>query len=368
MNHAKLTVRSIRARAVSAPMKFPLGTSAARINRAPFVLLDLYTNEDIVGHAHVFCYMELAAPMICEVLEEAGSLLTGVSLEPETLSKICRDHFMLLGHQGIIGMAISAIDVACWDALSQASGLPLSKYLGGDLLSIPAYNSNGLSLSSDAVDVGEISDEASSLLDQGFNAIKIRLGRLDHGEDIKAIRAARSAISNESFLMSDYNQALSVPDALARGADLEQEGLYWIEEPISNEDLKGNAQVTKALRVSIQNGENYSNLNLLAMAMSMKSMDYVMVDLMRIGGVSGWMRAASLAKKAGLPMSSHLYPEVSVHLLAATPTAHWLEYVDWGEVFIVNSIRLSNGSAEVPAGPGTGVFWDEDAVARYALG
>ena len=367
MNHARLTVRSVRARAVSAPMKLPLGTSAAKMNRAPFVLLDLYTNEGIVGHAHVFCYLELAAPMLCDALEVAGSLLKGVSLEPDIISKICRDHFMLLGHQGVIGMAISAIDVACWDALSLASGLPLSKYLGGDLLSIPAYNSNGLSLSSDVADVVEISDEANRLLDQGFNAIKIRLGRLDHNEDVRAVRAVRSTISNESLLMSDYNQALSVPDALARGADLEQEGLYWIEEPISHENLNGNAQVTKALQVPIQNGENYSNLNFLAMAINMKSMNYVMVDLMRIGGISGWMRAAELAKKAGLPMSSHLYPEVSAHLLAATPTAHWLEYVDWGEVFIVNSIRFSNGSAEVPTGAGTGVFWDEDAVACYAL-
>ena len=118
----------------------------------------------------------------------------------------------------------------------------------------------------------------------------------------------------------------------------------------------------------IQNGENYSNLSFLAMAMTMKSMDYVMVDLMRIGGVSGWMHAAVLAKEAGIPMSSHLYPEVSAHLLAATPTAHWLEYVDWGEVFILNPIRFSKGNAQVPTEPGTGVFWDEDAVARYSLG
>ena len=368
MNHAELTISSIRARAVSAPMKRPLGTSAARMKRAPFVLLDLYTNEDVVGHAHVFCYLDLAAPMICDVLEVAGSLLKGASLKPDIIRKICDDHFMLLGNQGVIGMAISALDVACWDALSQASGLPLSQYLGGDLSSIPAYNSNGLSISSAVADVGEISDEAGYLLDQGFNAIKIRLGRLDHDEDVRAVRAARSAISNQSLLMSDYNQTLSVPDALARGADLEKEGLYWIEEPISYEDLDGNSQLTKALHVPIQNGENYSNLSFLAMAMTMKSMDYVMVDLMRIGGVSGWMHAAVLAKEAGIPMSSHLYPEVSAHLLAATPTAHWLEYVDWGEVFILNPIRFSKGKAEVPTEPGTGVFWDEDAVARYSLG
>ena len=365
MNHPRLTVRSLRARIVRAPMRRPLSTSATRMATAPFLLVDLYTVEGVTGRAQAFCYMNAAAPMMRDMLEAAGELIEGALLEPDGIGRTCRNHFTLLGTSGIVGMALSALDVACWDALSRAAGLPLGRYLGRGVDTVPAYNSNGLGLS-DAVS-GEMVDEANSLLTDGFDAIKIRLGRADPQEDLDAVRAVRSGIPSTSLLMSDYNQALSVSDALARGRNLEDEGLYWIEEPLAYGDLVGSAKLAEALTTPIQIGENFSGPDALATAIAMGALDYAMVDLMRIGGVSGWLRAAKMAAEAGIPMSSHLYPEVSVHLLAVTPTAHWLEYVDWAEPFILEPISISGGRARVPTGPGTGVIWDEDALARYIV-
>jgi mandelate racemase len=363
MNHPPLTVRALRCRIVQAPMKRPLGTSVARMAFAPFLLLDLQTEEGITGRAHAFCYMDLSAPAMRRVLETAAELIEGHAVDPAAIGQICRNRFMLLGTQGIVGMALSALDVACWDAVAQAAGQPLARYLGGAVAAVPAYNSNGLGLA----DPDTLGEEAEALRGEGFDAVKVRLGRADPKEDLNAVRAVRAVMPDTSPLMADYNQALSAEDALRRGAALDGEGLYWIEEPLAHDDFRGSAALAAAIETPVQIGENFTGPGVLATAIDCSASDYVMPDLMRIGGVSGWLRASAFAAAAGVPMSSHLYPEVSVHLLAATPTAHWLEYMDWAKPFLTAGVTISDGRAQVPATPGTGVEWNEDAVDRFAL-
>jgi len=363
MKHPALTIRAVRTRAVNVPMNRPLGTSATRMEMAPFVLVELETEEGVLGRAHVFCYRDLAAPLIRRVIAELGESLRNAAVDPAVIGRLGRSRFALLGTPGVVGMALSALDVACWDALARAAGLPLGRYLGGTAETVAAYNSNGLGLT----DPDGLADEARELLALGFEAVKIRLGRDDARDDLRAIRCVRDAIPSESVLMADYNQALSVDEALERCISLDDEGLAWIEEPVAHDDLVGCARVTAALDTPVQAGENFSGPSTLASAIELSAQDYVMVDLMRIGGVSGWLQTSKLAEKAGLPLSSHLYPEVSVHLLASTSTAHWLEYVDWAEPFLETGISVAAGQASVPAVAGTGVAWDEAAIRRYAL-
>ena len=163
------------------------------------------------------------------------------------------------------------------------------------------------------------------------------------------------------------DQALTVAEAIHRGRELEDAGLAWIEEPVAADDLAGCARVAAALGTPVQMGENLYGPNGAAAAIAQRSADYLMFDLMRIGGVSGWLAAAELAAEAGIPVSSHLYPEVSVHLLAASETAHWLEYVDWAESFLEAPLTPRDGAMHVPAEAGTGVHWDADALRRYAI-
>lgn len=358
-----LTIRAIRSRAVSPPMRNPLGTSAARMTHAPFVLIDLETEEGVTGRAHVFCYMEIAAPAICRTVDKAAEALIGQTVIPARIEQILRTNFRLLGLPGTIGMALSGIDVACWDAVALAANLPLARLLGAERDQIPAYNSNGLSLD----DPEALGEEALRLQAAGFDAVKIRLGRTNAEDDLRAVQNVRAAIGQTALLMADYNQALTVAEAMARGKMLEGEGLAWIEEPIAHDDLPGNARLKATLQTPVQIGENFHGPNAMDNAIALNASDYMMPDLMRIGGVSGWLRAATMADRAGVPLSSHLYPEVSLHLLAASPTAHWLEYVDWGEPFLQQGITIENGMARVSEAPGTGVTWDEDAVAAFAL-
>ena len=211
-----------------------------------------------------------------------------------------------------------------------------------------------------------LADEAERLLAGGFRAVKLRLGYPTLEEDMAAVHAVRARIPADVAIMVDYNQALSVDEALRRGRALDEEGLSWIEEPIRHDDFAGCAALTRALSTPVQIGENFSQVYDMQKALDARACDLVMPDLERIGGITGWQRASALAAEAGLPMSSHLYPEVSAHLLAATPTAHWLEYVDWMNPLLAEPLQIVDGMAVPSDRPGAGLDWNQGIIRKYA--
>jgi len=238
------------------------------------------------------------------------------------------------------------------------------RLLGATPRPIPAYNSKGLGI----MPLDRLVAEANELVAEGFRAVKLRLGRREARGDLDALRAVKKALGPDITLMVDFNQVLSVAEAIRRGRMIDDEGgVYWIEEPIRADDYAGAARITREIATPIQIGENFMGPEQMAQALAAGACDYVMPDAERIGGVTGWMRAAALAQGAGMEMSSHLFPEVSCHLLAATPTGHWLEYVDWANAILAEPVELRDGHVLIPTGPGTGITWDEKAVARYAL-
>ena len=319
----QLTVRAIRAVGVEVPMSYALGTSRGTITKAPLLLIDLETEEGITGRSYLWCYFTAAMPAIAKILEEVERSVKGERVAPVDLWGKLSERFALIGVQGVVRMAMSGFDVAAWDAVAIAAGLPLAALVGSTPRRIPAYNSCGLGLmrSPDAV-----ADEAEQLLAGGFRAVKLRLGYPTLQQDIAAVRAVRRRIGDDVALMVDYNQALTLAQALERGRALDQEGhIYWLEEPIRHDDYAGNATLVRELATAIQIGENFSESAAMAVALAAGAADYVMPDLERIGGVTGWQRAAALAATRRIAMSSHLFPEVSAHLLAATPTCHFLE-------------------------------------------
>jgi mandelate racemase len=181
------------------------------------------------------------------------------------------------------------------------------------------------------------------------------------------VHAVRRRIGDEATLMVDYNQALGVEEALARGRALDEEKIYWLEEPIRHDDYVGAARLARELNVPIQIGENFSLPAAMNVALDQGAADYVMPDLERIGGVTGWRQAAEIAAGRRVQMSSHLFPEVSAHLLAATPTCHFLEYVDWANVLVEQPLKIADGHAIIPQRPGNGMVWDKSAVERFRM-
>ena len=360
---AALTIRALRAVGVEVPMTFALGTSRATITRAPLLLIDLETEEGITGRGYLFCYLSAAAPAIARMLDEVLVATKGERVAPVDLWAALARRFALIGVQGIVRMAMAGFDVACWDALARAARLPLARLLGGQTPRIPAYNSCGLGL----MPPQKLADEAERLLAGGFTAMKLRLGYPTLAEDIAALHAVRKRVPAGTLIMVDYNQALTVADALARGRALDAEGVYWLEEPIRHDDYAGAARLARELNVPVQIGENFSEPHSMAAAIAAGACDYVMPDLERIGGVTGWQRAAGLAAAHRIEMSSHLFPEVSAHLLAATPTRHWLEWVDWANAVVEEPLRIEGGFAVVPERPGNGLSWDAKAVEKFRM-
>ena len=360
----RLTVRDLRVVAVEVPMTFVLGTSRGAFSKAPLILIDLQTEDGITGRSYLWCYVREIMPAIGTALETVAGMVKGDRVAPQELWQKLAQRFALMGVQGIVRMAMAGLDVAAWDAVAIAEGKPLATLLGSAPKPIPAYNSCGLGpMESPEL----VADEAEELLAGGFRAVKLRLGYPTLQQDLATVRAVRRRISDRIDLMVDYNQALDAADALERGRMLDGEDVYWLEEPIRHDDYTGYACLKRALKTPIQIGENFSLPSSMEAALAADAATYVMPDLERIGGVTGWQRAATLAATKHIKMSSHLFPEVSAHLLTATPTCHFLEYVDWADRIVREPLRIVDGNAIVPDRPGNGLVWDDAAVERYRI-
>lgn len=340
-------------------------TGSGGMAAAPIVLVDLTTDDGIVGRSYLFTFTPGMLKPVVGCIEALRELVVGDAVAPLDLDRKLRQRLTLLDTPGVVGLALAAIDMCAWDASARTRQLPLATLLGGTVRPMRAYNSCGLWIRS----VDALPDEAEALAAEGgFGAVKLRLGRDDPKEDLAAVRAVMKRVGGRIAVMTDYNQRLTLNEALHRGRMLDDEGLCWIEEPIRHDRYDGYAQLCAQLRTPIQSGENLLGPLELAKAIEARSLDYVMPDVQRIGGVTGWLRAAALAHAHGIEMSSHLFPEYSVHLLAVTPTCHYLEYVDWAAPLLAEPIQIRDGHAVVPPGRfGAGIEWNEDAVTRYLV-
>ena len=357
-----LVVRDVVVRAVVVPFRRPLATRVGHFARWPLMLIDVTTEQGITGRSYLAPYLASAAAGLRTVLHELAEGLRGQPAAPGQAFTGARGWFALAGYQGLALAAVAGLDIALWDALAQAAGMPLARLLGGTLEPVPAYNSNGLGL----IPPAAVADEALELLAEGgFTALKVRVGRDRAADDIEAVRRVRAAVGDEVTLVADYNQGLTLGDALQRCRALDAEGLTWIEEPLRYDDLDGHARVARDVSTPVMLGENFYGPRAMHEAIRAHACDLVMPDLMRIGGVTGWLQAAAIADVAGLPMSSHLYPEVSGHLMRVTPTRHWLEWQDWADPVLAEPFQVRNGTLVVRDVPGNGLEWDEDAVNHY---
>jgi mandelate racemase len=355
-------IRDVTVRSVVVPLRRPLATKVGDFARWPLLLIDVTTEQGITGRGYLAPYLSRAATALHTILNDMGDALRGQPVSPATAYKAARGWLGLAGYQGLALAAVAGLDIALWDALAQAAGMPLAVLLGGTLAPVPAYNSNGLGL----IPPGQTADEALELLAEGgFTGLKVRVGRDRAADDITAVRRVRAAVGDNVTLVADYNQGLSLAEALERCRALDAEGLTWIEEPLRYDDLDGHARLAADLATPVMLGENFYGPRAMDEAIRARACDLVMPDLMRIGGVTGWLRAAALAEVTGMPLSSHLYPEVSAHLLRVTPTAHWLEWQDWAHPVLARPFEVKDGLLHPPAVAGNGLEWDEAAVAHF---
>ena len=353
-------IRSITARAVDAPISRPVKNAFGVIRSAPLVLIDVVTDQGLTGHSYIFAYTRLTLKPLVRLIEDLGRDLVGRPIAPFDLMTEMDAKFRLLGWQGLVGMAVSGLDMAFWDALGRAAGQPLSVLLGGSSRPIRAYDSYG------AVDPVADEKDLRRSLDQGFRGIKIKGGDGDLDNDERVVKAVRGLIGPDIALMLDFNQSLNPSEASRRIDRLAPYDLHWIEEPVAAENLAGHARVRATSPTSIQSGENWWFPRGFAEAIASGASDFIMPDLMKVGGVTGWLRVAAQAEAASVPMSSHLFAEASAHMLAVTPTAHWIEYLDLARAIVAEPVEIVDGTITA-RGHGLGLSWNEAAVAKYLV-
>jgi mandelate racemase len=360
MSQTVPAIRSVRARSVVVPLKRPVKNAFGVIDSGPLVLIDVETDQGITGHAYIFAYAKITLKPLVHLVEEIGRELVGRPIVPFELMAAMDAKFRLLSWQGLVGMAVSGLDMAYWDALGQVAGRPVVELLGGSPKPIKAYDSYGV------VDPAKDEKALRHSLDQGFRGIKIKGGDGDAANDERVVEGVRALLGPDIALMIDFNQSLDPAEAMQRIDLLAPYNLTWVEEPVPQENLLGHAHIKDISPIPIQAGENWWFPRGFAEAIAAKASDLIMPDLMKCGGVTGWMRIAAQADAASIPMSSHLFAEASAHMLAVTPTAHWLEFLDFAGAILTNPAKIVDGTVTAQ-GPGLGIEWDETAVKKYLV-
>ena len=326
-------IETVRVRAVRVPMPAPHQTASGTVSESPLVLTDVIADDGTVGHSIVFTYTVMALEPTAVLVRNLGALIAGEPLAPGDIDR----------------------------ALARLHATSLVRLLGGVPRPVPVYGAIGYDGAERAARVAE------GWAARGFGGVKAKIGYPTVQEDVAVIRAIRQAMGPGAAIMVDYNQSLTPTEAVQRIRVLDDEGLEWVEEPTLAHDYAGHAHVAARVRTPIQCGENWWGITDLQHAIDAGASDYVMPDVMKIGGVSGWLRAAALAQGRGLKVSSHLWPEISAQLLSVTPTAHWLEYADWWNPIVSSPLVIDGGVASVEDAAGTGVAWNEPAIAEWLV-
>lgn len=363
-----IEVTGIRVRALLVPLRRPLTVSFGTFKEAPMLAVEVETKGGVPGRVLGFTFHRLGLTLLPQVLQHLAGVVKGREITAANIAEhhdLCQKSLMLLGHEGVTQMGLSFFDMALHDALARAAGVPLYRLLGGEARDLQSYNSCGGSLIPPEAAVAEAKELVAE--HGGFSHVKIRLGRAALADDLAAVHAVRKALGPAKLVSVDFNQALPAATALDTCRQFDGAGLTWIEEPVTYDDYETQARLTAKLSTPVQIGETWWHWRVAQRAIQSRSSDEIMPDILRIGGVTGWMRVARIAALAGIPMSSHLSPEFSAHVLAATPTRSWLEFMDWGQDVLEHPLVPHKGIARPSERPGAGIDFRESALARHLL-
>ncbi len=355
-----MRISEISTAIVELPLAKPLRTSIHHIEAVSCLLLTLKTDEGLTGEGYAFGFNSAGMRAVQELLSGLEDLIVGADpTAPEALWGSMYGALNFYGSAGLTVIAMTPVDVACWDILGKVAGQPLYRLFGGSGAAVPAYASGGLWLS---LSTDELVAEARDFVGAGFKAMKMRLGSARIGDDIARIDAVRSAIGPEIRLMADANQGLSRSHALRLGRELERFDLTWFEEPVPTWDHAGHAQIAAALDTPIASGETEYLRFGIAQMIAAGAADILMPDLQRMGGYTEFRRVIGQLAAAGIPFSPHIFTEHSLHLCGASG-ALYVEHMPWFQPLFREKLILDgDGNLALPQGPGIGFTFDWDRL------
>jgi L-alanine-DL-glutamate epimerase-like enolase superfamily enzyme len=361
-----MKITRLRTQVVHLPIDPPIITAIfPTISTADCVLVFLETDQGLVGEGLVFSINNQRLTVIHDMIRTLEPMVLGMDpRDGGSLNARAWRELNFLGYQGVSIVGLAAVDNALWDLRGKAAGLNVAHLIGACRPAVPTYASGGLWLSSS---IDELQREAEVFLKRGFKAMKTRVGPTEPEKMVARVRAVREAIGPDIGLMVDANQQMSVKQAIRIGRMMEDINLTWFEEPVICHDHAGEAAIRAALDTPLASGETvYTHRGVLGMLQA-GAADIVMPDLQRMGGPTEFLKAGHLCEAYNIPCSSHLFPEMSLALLAALPGGHYLEHMPWFESIYAERIELDGqGRAIVPDRPGWGFSFDPAAVKRFA--
>lgn len=355
-----MRVTGLRTRVVELTLDKPILSSIFEIRLFGCVLIFLDSDMGLTGESLVFSINNKRLPVLHEMVTSLAPLVTG--RDPDHSTAFWADAWReinFLGHKGVPVVGVSGIDGALWDLRGKAAERNIAQLIGQCHDAVPAYASGGLWLSST---IDELVQEAQRFVEMGFRAMKMRLG-LGLAKDVERVKAVRDAVGPGIGLMADSNQGLTEAEAIRLGRELEPFHLTWFEEPLPPFDIAGSARIADKLDTPIATGETeytrYGFLDLL----KARAADVLMPDMQRVGGVTEFVRVGHMAQAYNTPVSSHLFPEMSLSVLAGLENATFLEVMPWFSPLYNETLEIQHGRAAVPDRPGWGFTFNEDVIA-----
>lgn len=356
-----MKVKSFDVRAVSLPGR--AGTPAAEMSN--FVTLKLRTEDDVVGIGYAGF---VPRPML-KALRAAVRALAELTVgdDPMLVEGVTKKLLAAGGMgapAGLTTRAVAAIDIALWDLRGRILGQPVYRLLGGARDRVPCYASGELWRGDD---LNALADAAGKLAEQGFRAVKLRMGdEQTIPAEIERLRVVREAVGPEVAVMVDINQGWDVNRSIAVGRRAERYDLYWLEDPINHEDFDGLARIAAALDTPVTAGEYIYGMTSFRAMLEKRAVDVAMIDLLRAGGLTGWMKIAHLSEAFNLPVATHLAPEILLHAACAAPNVAWVEHMPWAYGLFREVPEIENGEMIVRKRPGLGLEFDEEALDKFA--
>jgi L-alanine-DL-glutamate epimerase-like enolase superfamily enzyme len=363
-----MKITAVNSQIVRLPMEEPLaGGSGFHRSHLDFVALRLRTDAGIEGIGITFFGATLT-PALKHAVDLLGELIIGEDPLPmESVLRKLRDTGAGAGPGGIATLAISAFDIALWDIKGKALGQSIAQLLGGLRPRIPTYASGALVRTSP---LDEVLKSARILVEKGFRQMKTQLalpGDTSPRKEVERARLIREAVGPDIDLMCDINQRWSVNQAIEIGRRVEDVHFYWLEDVTTADDYDGLARVADALAQPLAGGEYLYGLTPFRHMLEARSVDIVMIDLLRVGGIGNWMKVAAMAEAFNIPVVSHLLPEIQVHLVASAPNGLTVEYMPWSFKLFEEVPQPVNGVLPVPNKPGLGLEFNHD-LSRYVVG
>lgn len=360
-----MKIIDIKTKKVEIPLSKPLITAIHKTESVGCIIIYIETDTGLVGENYIFSLNKDRLVVFEGMIKSLSRFVVGKN--PLYVEKIWQEMWLdcnPVGQTGIAISAISAIDTALWDLIGKQANLPLYQLFGACRDNVKVYASSGLWLSAS---IDELIDEAHGFIAQGFRSMKLRLGKENPKDDVARVKALRESIGDDIEILTDLNQSSTPRQAISLAKQLEAFNIGWLEEPVAAHDLKGQARVMQAINIPIASGETdytrYGMKNIL----DSHSVDFLMPDLQRIGGLSEFRKSAALASSYNIPISTHIFTEQSLSIAGSSMNCISVEHVDWFSPLYKEDMIIQNGKVAMPTTPGLGFTFDSYFIKDHAI-